>query len=93
MKAIWNNTIIAESDKTIVIENNHYFPPESVKLTLLKINGETYDCPWKGHGDYYDIVVGDEVNKGASWMYAKPFPEAKEIAGYYAFWRGVSVVQ
>ncbi len=93
MKAIWNNVVIAESDKTIVIENNHYFPPDGVKLELLRKNGETYDCPWKGHGDYYDVVVGDTVNEGAAWMYANPFPDAHEIAGHFAFWKGVTVVQ
>ena len=93
MKAIWNNVVIAESDKTIVIENNHYFPPVSVNMEHLKKNGEVYDCPWKGHADYYDVVVGDTVNTGASWMYAKPFPEAKEITGYFAFWKEVSIVQ
>ena len=92
MKAIWNDVVIAESSDTIIVEKNHYFPPHSVKLGLLRKNGETYDCPWKGHGDYYDIVVDGKTNSGASWMYANPFPDAKEIAGHYAFWKGVNVV-
>lgn len=93
MKAMWNNVVIAESDKTIMVENNHYFPPESVHMDLLKKNGEVYDCPWKGHGDYYDVQAGGKTNQGASWMYATPFPEAREIAGHFAFWNGVDIVQ
>jgi len=91
MKAVWNNTVIAESDKTIVVESNHYFPPESVKMEFLKKSGNTYTCPWKGMCDYYDVVAGDKTNFDAAWMYPEPKEEAKQIKGYFAFWRGVEV--
>ena len=91
IKAIWNNVVIAESSETIIIENNHYFPESAVHLVYLKQNGESYTCPWKGHADYFDVVVGSEVNKGAAWMYPEPNEKAKEITGYYAFWKGVTI--
>ncbi len=92
MKAIFNNTVIAESDQTIIVENNHYFPPDSVKMEYIKDRKEAaYICPWKGVADYYDVVVGNERAKGAAWVYPKPKEAAKEIAGYFAFWRGVRV--
>ena len=80
-----------ESDKTIVIENNHYFPPDSVTMELLKKNGKTSTCPWKGEAFYYDITANGEVNPGAAWVYPQPKEAAKEIAGYIAFWKGVEV--
>jgi uncharacterized protein (DUF427 family) len=103
MKATWNNAVIAESDKTIVVESNHYFPPSSVKMEHLKKSGNTYICPWKGVCDYYDVVVGDPhlsdgasqkagVNHDAAWMYPEPKEAAKEIKGHFAFWRGVEVL-
>ncbi|MCH7882999.1 DUF427 domain-containing protein [Patescibacteria group bacterium] len=91
MKAIWKNTVLAESDKTIVVENNHYFPPESVKMEYLKKSGNQYQCKWKGTADYYDVAVGDEVNKDAAWMYLEPTEPAKEIKDHFAFWHGVEV--
>jgi uncharacterized protein (DUF427 family) len=93
MRALFNDTVIAESDATVVVERNHYFPPESVNTDYLALNGETYECPWKGHADYYDVTVDGEVAKGAAWMYPKPKPAAAEIAGHYAFWRGVDVTE
>lgn len=91
MKATWNNVVIALSTETIIIENNHYFPASGVHTEYLKQNGESYTCPWKGHADYYDVVVGGETNKGAAWMYPAPSDKAKEITGYYAFWKGVTI--
>ena len=91
MKAIWNNKIIAESDKTVAVENNHYFPPESVKMEYLKKSGNKYTCHWKGICDYYDVVVDGKVNKDAAWVYPEPTEAAKKIKGYFAFWRGVEV--
>lgn len=95
-KAIWNNTVIAESDDTIVIENNHYFPSDAVKLEYLKESGTETTCVWKGQAHYYDIVVGDQVNKDAAWYYPDPKEGSVEKVGadftnYIAFWRGVDV--
>ena len=72
MRAIWNNKIIAESDRTIVVENNRYFPPDSVKMEYLKKSGNQYTCRWKGVCDYYDVVVNGEANKDAAWVYPEP---------------------
>jgi len=91
MKASWKNTVLAESDKTVIVESNHYFPPESVRAEYLKKSGNQYTCPWKGVCDYYDITVNGETNKDAAWMYPEPSEAAKKIKGYFAFWRGVEV--
>ncbi len=92
MKAVFGNTVIAESDATVIIEGNHYFPPGDVHTDYLRPNGDTYECPWKGHADYFDVVVGEEVAAGAAWTYPHPKPAAEEIAGHYAFWRDVVVL-
>ncbi|MGH9763301.1 MAG: DUF427 domain-containing protein [Blastocatellia bacterium] len=91
MKAIWNNTVIAESDKTIVIEGNQYFPPDSVDRQYLRDSGTHTTCPWKGEASYYDVVVNGEANKDAVWYYPEPKDAAKEIKNYVAFWKGVRV--
>ena len=93
MKAIWNDTIIAESTETVIVEQNNYFPPESVKMEYLKKSGNRYKCFWKGVCDYYDVVVGDSVNKDAAWMYPDPTEAAKKIKGRFAFWKGVQIQQ
>lgn len=92
MKAIWNNKIIAESNDTVVVENNHYFPPESVKTEYLKKNGGTYTCHWKGVCNYYDVTVGGETAENGAWMYPSPTEAAKNIKGRFAFWHGVEVI-
>ncbi len=91
MKAIWNGEVIAESDKTIVIEGNHYFPSDSVLLKFLKSSGTTTTCAWKGKASYYSIEVNGAVNKDAAWYYQKPEEAAKQIKNYIAFWKGVKV--
>ncbi|HXY37447.1 MAG TPA: DUF427 domain-containing protein [Planctomycetaceae bacterium] len=91
-KAIWNNHVIAESDNTVVVEGNHYFPPESVKSECLKPSSQTTVCGWKGTANYYDVVVDGQTNPGAAWYYATPKEAAKQIAGRIAFWKGVQVV-
>ncbi|MGI9534818.1 MAG: DUF427 domain-containing protein [Thermodesulfobacteriota bacterium] len=91
MNASWNNQIIADSDLTIIIEGNHYFPPDSVNMEYLVESTTTTVCPWKGDASYFDIVVEDDVNKDAAWYYPEPKVEAKEIKGYIAFWRGVKI--
>jgi uncharacterized protein (DUF427 family) len=92
MKAIWNDTLIAESDETVVVEGNHYFPAAHVNSELLQASGNTTHCPWKGTASYYDIVVGEQINPGAAWYYAEPKEAAAQIKGRIAFWRGVQVV-
>jgi uncharacterized protein (DUF427 family) len=93
MKAIWNNTVIAESDKTIVVENNHYFPPDTIKKDLFVVSDTHSVCPWKGLASYYSIAVDGHVNKDAAWYYPEPKEAAKEIKGYVAFWKGVEVTK
>jgi uncharacterized protein (DUF427 family) len=93
MKAIWHDTVLAESSETIVVEGNHYFPPDSVNKALFRESDYRTSCPWKGQASYYDIMVGDTVNKDAAWYYPNPKDAAKEIANYFAFWRGVEVVK
>lgn len=91
-KAIWNDRVIAESDNTVVVEGNHYFPPESVKSGFLKASSHTTECGWKGTAHYYDLVVDGQTNPGAAWYYPTPKEAAKQIAGRIAFWKGVQVV-
>lgn len=93
MKAIWNNAIVAESDDTVVVEGNHYFPPDSVDESLLVESNHTSYCPWKDTANYYSLVVNGETNADAAWYYASPKDAASEIAGRIAFWRGVNVVE
>ena len=93
MKAIMNGTVIAESDKTIVIENNHYFPPNSVSMEYLRQSTHRSTCPWKGEANYYDVVVDDKESTNAAWTYPEPKEAAKEITGYVAFWKRVEVVE
>ena len=92
MKAIWKAVVLAESDKTIVIEGNHYFPPDSVKKEYLKKTNTHTTCPWKGEASYYNVMVNEAVNKDAAWYYPKPKEAAKQIKDYVAFWKDVEVV-
>jgi len=91
MKAIWNNSIIAESNNTIVVEGNHYFPPESTKKEYLKPSDYHTTCPWKGKASYSHVVVDGKVNENAAWYYPEPKEAAINIAGYLAFWNGVQI--
>ena len=91
MKAIWNGVVIAESDKTIIVENNHYFPPDSVNREYLRESATTTYCPWKGICNYYTVVVEGVENKDAAWFYRDPKPEADHFRDYVAFWNGVHV--
>jgi len=91
MKALWNGTVIAESPDTIVVEGNHYFPPDSVRAELLTESPTHTVCSWKGTASYSNVVVGNEVNADAAWFYPDPKDAASNIAGYYAFWKGVTV--
>lgn len=89
--ATWNDTVIAQSDATIIIEGNHYFPPESVNMALLEDSATHSICPWKGEASYKTIVAGGERNVDAAWYYPAPKEKAAEIKGYFAFWKGVKV--
>lgn len=91
MKAIWNGETIAESNDTIIIEGNHYFPIESVKKEFLEDSATQSVCPWKGTASYYTVKVDGKENKDAAWYYADPREMAKGIKGRVAFWRGVEV--
>jgi uncharacterized protein (DUF427 family) len=91
MKATWKDATIAESDKTIVIEGNHYFPPDTIASEHFQPSDKHTICPWKGEASYYDVVVNGELNKDAAWYYPEPKAAAAEIKGYIAFWRGVKV--
>ena len=93
VQAIWNGEVIADSDHTILVEGNHYFPPQDVNRELLVESDEHSQCPWKGTASYYDLVVDGERNRGAVWYYPEPFPAAEPIKDYLAFWRGVEVAQ
>jgi uncharacterized protein (DUF427 family) len=93
MKAMWKNTVIAQSDDTVVVEGNHYFPLASVPANLLEQSDHTSICPWKGTANYYTLNVNGERNLNAVWYYADPKPAAAEIKGRVAFWKGVTVSQ
>ncbi|MEM9650421.1 MAG: DUF427 domain-containing protein [Bacteroidota bacterium] len=91
MKAIWRDTVLAESDKTIIVENNHYFPVDSINKEFFKESDFHTTCPWKGEASYYTIEVDGETNQDAAWYYPETKALAKHIEGYVAFWRGVKV--
>jgi uncharacterized protein (DUF427 family) len=91
-KAIWNGQVIAESDRTIMVEGNHYFPPESIKQQYFE-NSESHTvCPWKGVASYFTLRIGNEENYDAAWTYPEPSYAATQIKDYIAFWRGVQIV-
>lgn len=91
MKASWNGATIAESGQTIVIEGNHYFPPDAVNRDYLQPSSTHSTCPWKGEASYYNVEVNGETNKDAAWYYPEPKSAAAEIKNYVAFWRGVKI--
>jgi uncharacterized protein (DUF427 family) len=91
-KAVWNGTVLAESDTTHVVEGNHYFPPESIKREHFKASDTHTVCGWKGTASYYTVVVDGAKNPDAAWFYPEAKDEAKHIEQYVAFWRGVEVV-
>jgi uncharacterized protein (DUF427 family) len=91
--ATYEGTEIARSDRTVVVEGNHYFPPEDVVSGVLQPSGTHTTCPWKGEASYYDIVVGERRNPDAAWYYRAPKDAAKEIADRVAFWKGIEVRQ
>jgi uncharacterized protein (DUF427 family) len=90
-KAIWNGAVIAESDQTVMVEGNHYFPPGAVKQEYLAQSETHTVCSWKGTASYYTLDVNGMKNPDAAWYYPTPSTEAQNITGYVAFWRGVKV--
>ncbi len=90
-KAVWKDVVLAESDQTIVVEGNHYFPPSSVNMQYFTDSSTHTTCPWKGVASYYSLAVNGEINKDAAWFYPMPKDAAKQISGYIAFWKGVKV--
>ncbi len=93
MKAIWNDQLIAESNETIVIENNHYFPHDSLQQEFFKISDTHSTCSWKGKASYYTIEVDGEKNEDAAWYYSDPSERAKSIQNHVAFWKGVKITE
>jgi uncharacterized protein (DUF427 family) len=91
MRARWNDTVIAESDSTVVVEGNHYFPPDSINGDLLIPSETTTVCPWKGTASYYSLSVNGKENPDAAWYYPSPKDAAAQIKDHVAFWRGVKV--
>jgi len=90
-KAVWKDAVIAESEKTVELEGNHYFPPQSLHREYLKPSKTTSQCPWKGKASYYDIEVGGQRNADAAWYYPEPSAAAQQIKDHVAFWRGVRI--
>jgi uncharacterized protein (DUF427 family) len=91
MKAIWNEAVLAESNDTVVVEGNHYFPADSIEREYFQESATHTICPWKGEASYFTVVVDGQVNKDAAWYYPDPKPAAAEIKNRVAFWRGVRV--
>ena len=92
MQAVLNGTVIAESNKTVVVEGNHYFPAEDVNVDYLQASETHTTCPWKGLASYYTVAVPGGTSEDAAWYYPTPSPAAQQIAGRVAFWRGVTVL-
>ena len=91
MRATWKGAVIAESEDTVVVEGNPYFPSDSVNFDYLTSTDTTTRCPWKGTASYYTITVDGQTNPDAAWVYVEPLEAAREIAGHLAFWRGVEI--
>ncbi len=91
MKAIWKGTVVAESDDTVVVEGNHYFPAESVRRDYLLPSNTKTMCSWKGQASYHTLFVNGDANPDAAWFYPEPNDAAREIKGRIAFWKGVQV--
>lgn len=91
MKAIWNNTVIAESEDTVLVEGNHYFPESALKREFTTFSNHKSSCAWKGQASYYSLIVNGELNTDAVWYYPEPKPEAEMVRGRVAFWKGVKV--
>ena len=93
MKAIWNGAVIAESDDTVIVEGNHYFPAASLKREYVTFSNHRSTCAWKGEAHYFSLLVDGELNRDAAWTYPEPSDAAHEIRGRVAFWHGVEIVE
>ena len=91
MKAVWNGVVVAESDDTVVVEGNHYFPESALNRQYVTFSNHKTTCPWKGQASYLSLLVDGELNADAAWFYADPKPEAEQVRGRVAFWKGVKV--
>jgi len=91
MKAIWNGIVVAQCEDTVLIEGNHYFPEASLNRQYVTFSNHRSTCPWKGQASYYSLLVNGEMNTDAAWTYPDPKPEAEEIRGRVAFWKGVKI--
>jgi uncharacterized protein (DUF427 family) len=91
VQAVWNGTVVAESDETVVVEGNHYFPREAVRADLLRESSTQTRCPWKGLASYFTLEVDGQTNVDAAWYYPEPNEAAKQITGHVAFYKGVEV--
>ena len=91
MKAVWNNTVIAQSDDTVMVEGNHYFPESSLKKEFTTFSNHKTSCAWKGQASYYSLNVNGQMNPNAVWYYPDPKPEAAAVKDRVAFWKGVTV--
>ena len=91
MKAVWHGAVLAESDDTVVVEGNHYFPPDALRREFFRESDRRSTCPWKGAARYYDVEVDGDRNAGAAWFYPDPKPAAEDVCGRVAFWKGVDV--
>ena len=92
MRAIWNGVVVAQSDDTVVLEGNHYFPHDSLKREFISFSNHRSSCPWKGQAHYYSLLVNGEMNPDAVWYYPEPSEAAVQVKGRVAFWKGVQVV-
>ena len=90
-RAIWNGAVIAKSDRTVIVEGNHYFPPDAVDRAHLQPSDHHTTCPWKGEASYYHVIVDGKINRNAAWYYPETKEAARNIEGYVAFWNGVQV--
>jgi uncharacterized protein (DUF427 family) len=90
-KAIWEGAVLAESDRSVEVEGNQYFPPDAIKAEYFKPSAAHTICPWKGTASYCDLEVNGKRNPGAAWYYPEPKPAANQIKDYVAFWKGVKV--
>lgn len=93
MKAIWNGAVIAESNDTVVVEGNHYFPADSLNRQHTTFSNHRSGCHWKGQAHYLSLFVNGDMNPDAVWFYPEPLEAAAEIKGRYAFWKGVQIVE
>ncbi len=91
MKAVWNDTVVAQSDDTVVVEGNHYFPENTLKREYVAFSNHKTTCGWKGQASYYSLIVNGEMNIDAVWYYPEPKAEAQAVKGRVAFWKGVKV--